>query len=230
MTLLTDLDSFQWPCWLTLTPSNNTADRPWPLPITVLTDPDPFRWLCWLTLTPSDDPIDWPRGAMLTVYLETQSDSVITRSNITRYLIMHNNDWGKISWWRKWKHFPRYWPFVRGIHRSPVNSPHKCQWLGALMFSFICAWINCWVNNRDADDLRRHRAHYDVIVMIDQTLNSEKTPLARDPFNGFPTPGKKISILNRALTKPYKNPLCIIAHLYDMWDVITHPRPNFNGV
>ena len=25
----------------------------------------------------------------------------------------------------KWKHFPRYWPFVRGIHRSPVNSPHK---------------------------------------------------------------------------------------------------------
>ena len=36
----------------------------------------------------------------------------------------------------KWKHFPRYWPFVRGIHRSPVNSPHKGQWRGALMFSF----------------------------------------------------------------------------------------------
>ena len=27
----------------------------------------------------------------------------------------------------KWKHFPRYWPFVRGIHPSPVNSPHKGQ-------------------------------------------------------------------------------------------------------
>ena len=38
----------------------------------------------------------------------------------------------------KWKHFPRYWPFVQGIHRSPVNSPHKSQWRGALMFSFIC--------------------------------------------------------------------------------------------
>ena len=36
----------------------------------------------------------------------------------------------------KWKHFPRYWPFVRGIHRSPVNSPHKDQWHGALMFFF----------------------------------------------------------------------------------------------
>ena len=46
----------------------------------------------------------------------------------------------------KWKHFPRYWPFVRVIHRSPVNSPHKGQWRGALMFSLICA-------------------HYDVIVM-----------------------------------------------------------------
>ena len=35
----------------------------------------------------------------------------------------------------KWKHFPRYCPFVRGIHRSPMNSPHKGQWRGALMFS-----------------------------------------------------------------------------------------------
>ena len=39
----------------------------------------------------------------------------------------------------KWKHFPRYWPFVRGIHRSPVNSLHKGQWRRALMFSMICA-------------------------------------------------------------------------------------------
>ena len=37
----------------------------------------------------------------------------------------------------KWKHIPRYWPFVRGIHRSPVNSPHKCQWRGALMFLIV---------------------------------------------------------------------------------------------
>ena len=47
----------------------------------------------------------------------------------------------------KWKHFPRYRPYVRGIHRSPVNSPHKGQWRGALMFSLICARINGWVNN-----------------------------------------------------------------------------------
>ena len=65
----------------------------------------------------------------------------------------------------KWKHFPRYWPFVRGIHRWPVNSPHKGQWHGAFMFSLICTWINAWVNNHEADDLRRNHAHYDVTVM-----------------------------------------------------------------
>ena len=65
----------------------------------------------------------------------------------------------------KWKHFPPNWPFVRGIHRSPVNSSHKGQWRGALVFSLICVWINGWVNNREAGDLRRSHAHYDVIEM-----------------------------------------------------------------
>ena len=65
----------------------------------------------------------------------------------------------------KWKHFPRNWPFVRGIHRSPVNSQHKGQWRGALMFSLICVWINDWENNHEAGDLRRYRAYYDVTIM-----------------------------------------------------------------
>ena len=47
------------------------------------------------------------------------------------------------------KHFPRYWPLVRDIHRSPVNAPHKGQWRGALMFSLIWVWINGWINNGD---------------------------------------------------------------------------------
>ena len=68
----------------------------------------------------------------------------------------------------KWKHFQRYWPFVRGIHRSPVNSPHKGQWCGALMFSLIYTWVNSWVNNHEAGDLRPHGAHYDIIVMANR--------------------------------------------------------------
>ena len=65
----------------------------------------------------------------------------------------------------KWKHFPRYWAFVRGIHRSLVNSPHKGQWRGAVIFSLICAWRNGLVNNRYVGALRRHHGHYDVTVM-----------------------------------------------------------------
>ena len=67
----------------------------------------------------------------------------------------------------KWNLFPRYWSFVRVTtgDRWPVDSPHKGQWRRDLIFSLICAWINAWVKNRDACDLRRHRAHHDVIVM-----------------------------------------------------------------
>ena len=63
----------------------------------------------------------------------------------------------------KWKHFPHY--FVRRIHWSPVDSPHKGQWRGALMFSSICSRTNGWANTRDAGDLRRQRSYYDVTVM-----------------------------------------------------------------
>ena len=39
------------------------------------------------------------------------------------------------------------------------------------MFSLICVWINGWVNNREAGDLRRYRAHYDVTVVISRYLS-----------------------------------------------------------
>ena len=55
----------------------------------------------------------------------------------------------------------------------PVNSPHKGQWRGALMFSLIRARINGWVNNREAGDLSRHQVHCDVIVMIRESLFSD---------------------------------------------------------
>ena len=69
-------------------------------------------------------------------------------------------------WWRhQMEIFAALLAICAGTHWSPVNSPHKGQWRGALMFSFICTWINGWVNNRDGGDLIRHRTHYDVIVM-----------------------------------------------------------------
>ena len=63
---------------------------------------------------------------------------------------------------------------------SPVNSPHKGQWRIALMFSFIiCALTKGCVKNRDAGDLRRRRAHYDVTVTL-QSGDTTVLPQAID--------------------------------------------------
>ena len=81
----------------------------------------------------------------------------------------NSNAWTKWYWHGdviKWEHVPQYWPLVHGIHRSLVNSHHKGPWGGALMLSLNCAWINGWVNNREAGNLIRHHAHDDVTVMV----------------------------------------------------------------
>ena len=115
----------------------------------------------------------------------TLMNSVKSRSPeiSTKGIVNNKNHDGVI----KWKHFPRYWTFVWGIRRSPVNSPHKGQWRGALMFSLICAWICSWINNREACDLRRHRAHYGATVMSkpspslsNSTLNNSNSEYLQD--------------------------------------------------
>ena len=70
------------------------------------------------------------------------------------------------SWWRH-----QMETFSASLAICAVNSPvpgefpHKGQWRGAMMFSLIYVWINDWVNDREAGDLRHYRAHYDVTVM-----------------------------------------------------------------
>ena len=66
----------------------------------------------------------------------------------------------KITWWRH-----QMETYSALLARSPVNFPHKNQWLGALMFSLICARRNGWVNTSETGNLRRHRAYYDITVM-----------------------------------------------------------------
>ena len=74
---------------------------------------------------------------------------------------------GRQSWWRhQMETVSALLAICAGNSPVPVNSPHKGQWRGTLMFTLICARINGWVNNCEAGDLRRNRAHYDVIVMI----------------------------------------------------------------
>ena len=68
----------------------------------------------------------------------------------------------RFPWWR---HQMEVFSICAG--NSPVSGevPAQRPWHGTLMFSLIRAWKNGWVNNREAGDLSRHRAHYDVNVM-----------------------------------------------------------------
>ena len=71
------------------------------------------------------------------------------------------------TWWRhQMETFSALLAICARNSPIPVNSPHKGQWRGAFMFSLICVWINGWGNDREAGDLRRNRAYYDVIVMV----------------------------------------------------------------
>ena len=74
-------------------------------------------------------------------------------------------------WWRhQMETFSVLLALCARNHGSPVNSPHKGLWRGALMFSLICVWRYDWVNNRVVGELRRHHGHYDVTVMFSPFL------------------------------------------------------------
>ena len=134
------------------------------------------RAIKYIISPPNCGPYQWPAGAQQNSYLQDIPRNMHTVRALLCFVVVWNQSiYPYHDDVIKWNHFPRYWPFVRGIHRSQVNFPHKGQWRGALMFSLICAWINGWVNNGEAGDLRRYRAHYDVTVMIlDGYLNGTR--------------------------------------------------------
>ena len=103
----------------------------------------------------------------LLLLMDIRFDGIQFLAHIMGHIVFHDDV-------IRWKHFLRYWPFVRGIHRSPVNSPHKGQWRWALMFCLICASINGWVRNGEAGDLRRHRTHY--VMMIPHPIANTVRP------------------------------------------------------
>ena len=70
--------------------------------------------------------------------------------------------WYRFTWRHQVETFSALLVICEGNSPVPVNSPHKGQWRGALVCSLICAWTNGWVNNHEAGDLRRNRAHHDV--------------------------------------------------------------------
>ena len=82
--------------------------------------------------------------------------------------------------------------------RLRAESPYKGQWSGSLMFSSIWAWINDWVNNREAGDLRHHCAHYDVTVLELRNIPPPCITPSRNVLerihSGWATLGRKLSV------------------------------------
>ena len=75
-----------------------------------------------------------------------------------------------VTWWclhddvNKWRHFPRYWPLcgeATGHRWIPCTKASDAE----LWCFFDLRLKKGWVNNREAGDLRRHRAHYDITVI-----------------------------------------------------------------
>ena len=89
-------------------------------------------------------------------------DAVLSEILLSQWT-QHNHN----SWWRHQMETFSALPAICAGN-SPVTGefPAQGQSRGTLMFSFICAWINGWVNNHEAADVMRHRAHYDVTVMF----------------------------------------------------------------
>ena len=88
----------------------------------------------------------------------------IQHKNFSKMKILKVHRWAlslrtsRITWlW--WRHQMETFSALLAICAgSPVNSPHKGQWRGALMFSLICVWINGWVNN--CNTIRVSRDHF----------------------------------------------------------------------
>ena len=160
--------------------------------------------LCWLNeatmssieLTQSTSHIESPppvwisQAVVQTVQwctsgLTSRGNSRGTPSTSRQTYLRHPVGMAHLKWhsdvWRPcWRHqmetFSGLLAICAGNSTVPVNSPRKGPWRGALTFSFVSAWINGWVNNGEAGDLRSKRAHYDIIVM-DHTLPSIVTRL-----------------------------------------------------
>ena len=100
--------------------------------------------------------------SLLLLWYEDNTKQLYVFDFMMRFGMNRTVRYREILWWHddviKCKHFPRYWPFVRAIHRSPVNSPTKASDVERDVFSVS------WVTKGEAGDLRRHRTHYYVTV------------------------------------------------------------------
>ena len=116
------------------------------------------------------------------IIILTPNESHLSNSFCHWYPVMY------ISWWgHQMETFSALPAICEGNHRSPVDSPRKSQWRGALIFCLI--WTNGGAYNQDTGDLRRHRAHYEVTVMcVSANWGITNSTMSRHLFSDKPLP------------------------------------------
>ena len=135
----------------------------------------------WISYTIKTTSLYWDM-TLVSGLLQTGDESCVATTVVGLHIVWPSNDYFTAT------RFKVSLPIVRSCQSNenifrftcPLWGPstgfcsHRPgQWGGALMFPSSCTWTNGWANNRDAGDLRRHRAHYDLIVMIYQTVTQE---------------------------------------------------------
>ena len=72
---------------------------------------------------------------------------------------------GPVTWWRhQMETFSALLAICAGNSPVPDEFPTQRPVTQSFDVFFICVWINGWVNNPEAGDLRRYHTHYDVTL------------------------------------------------------------------
>ena len=102
----------------------------------------------------------------LNLCLSSAVCNIILYQTVLWWLLILPTQRASISWWRhQMETFSALLAICAGNSPATGEVPTQRPVTRSLMFSLIGVWINGWVNDGEAGDLRRHRTHYDVIAM-----------------------------------------------------------------
>ena len=119
----------------------------------------------------------------------------------------------RIIWWRhQMETFSVLLPTCVGNSTVPGEFPTQRPVMRSFDVFFICVWINSWVNNREASDLRVYRAHYDVTVMPENIIIDRRRKLYFNSLIGNTRAFHKVS-LNTKKHKTLIKYLCFTANV-----------------
>ena len=124
----------------------------------------------------------WPSDLTLTMTLTFQGQVWNFLYLIQKCSNYHKKNSKHIDSWRRhqMETFSALLALCAGNSLVTGEIPAKWPVTRSLDVSVICAWINGWVNDREAGDLRHHRAHYNVTLIWTQASMTIEFDIGHD--------------------------------------------------